>query len=88
MRTASWDFSVNTLDIVRELGLLYDSSLMADDDPYELMDAGEPTGIVELPPEWIRDDAVYYNFVRFSALRPYTPPSSVEEIFTAEFDGA
>ena len=88
MRTASWDFSVNTLDIVRELKLLYDSSLMADDDPYELMDGGEPTGIIELPPEWIRDDAVYYNFVRFSALRPYTPPSAVGEIFTAEFDGA
>jgi len=88
MRTASWDFSVNTMDIIRELKLLYDSSLMADDDPYELTDAGEPTGIVELPPEWIRDDAVYYNFVRFSALRPYTPPSAVEEIFTAEFDGA
>ena len=70
MRTASWDFSVNTLDIVREMKLLYDSSLMADDDPYELTDGGEPTGIVELPPEWIRDDAVYYNFVRFSALRP------------------
>ena len=31
----SWDFSVNTLDIVRELGLLDHSSLMADDDPYE-----------------------------------------------------
>jgi peptidoglycan/xylan/chitin deacetylase (PgdA/CDA1 family) len=25
---------------------------------------------------------------RFSALRPYTPPSAVEEIFKAEFDGA
>ena len=61
---------------------------MADDDPYELMDDGEPTGIVELPPEWIRDDAVYFNMLRFSALRPYTPPSAVEEIFTAEFDGA
>ncbi len=88
MRTASWDFSVNTLDIIRELGLLYDSSLMADDEPYELTDGGESTGIVELPPEWIRDDAVYYNMVRFSALRPYTPPSGVEEIFRAEFDGA
>jgi peptidoglycan/xylan/chitin deacetylase (PgdA/CDA1 family) len=88
MRTASWDFSVNTLDIIREMGLLYDSSLMADDDPYELTDAGEATGIVELPPEWIRDDAVYYNMLRFSGLRPYTPPSGVEEIFTAEFDGA
>lgn len=88
MRTASWDFSVNTLDIIREMGLLYDSSLMADDDPYELLDQGEPTGIIELPPEWIRDDAVYFNFLRFSALRPYTAPSAVEEIFTAEFDGA
>ena len=88
MRTASWDFSVNTLRIIREMKLLYDSSLMADDDAYELTDDGEPTGIVELPPEWIRDDAVYYNFVRFSALRPYTPPSAVLEIFTAEFDAA
>jgi peptidoglycan-N-acetylglucosamine deacetylase len=88
MRTASWDFSVNTLDIVREMGLLYDSSLMSDDDPYELEDQGVPTGIVELPPEWIRDDAVYFNMLRFSGLRPYTPPSAVEEIFTAEFDGA
>jgi peptidoglycan/xylan/chitin deacetylase (PgdA/CDA1 family) len=88
MRTASWDFSVDTMDIVRELGLLYDSSLMGDDDPYELEVQGEPTGIVELPPEWIRDDAPYFNFVRFSALRPYTPPSGVEEVFRAEFDGA
>jgi len=88
MRTASWDFSPNTLAIIREMGLLYDSSLMADDDPYELISDGAPTGIVELPPEWIRDDAVYFNMVRFSGLRPYTPPSAVEEIFRAEFDGA
>ncbi|MGG5887021.1 polysaccharide deacetylase family protein [Falsiroseomonas sp. HC035] len=88
IRTASWDFSVDTLSIIREMGLLYDSSLMADDDAYELLDQGEPTGIVELPPEWIRDDAVYFNMLRFSGLRPYTPPSAVEEIFTAEFDGA
>lgn len=88
MRTASWDFSVNTMSIIQEMGLLYDSSLMADDDPYELVANGKPTGIVELPPEWIRDDAVYFNFERFSALRPYTAPSDVAEIFRAEFDGA
>jgi len=88
IRTASWDFSLNTLQVIREMKLLYDSSLMADDEPYELTDAGEATGIVELPPEWIRDDAIYFNMHRFSALRPYTPPSAVEEIFRAEFDGA
>lgn len=88
MRTASWDFSPHTLDIIREMELLYDSSLMADDEPYELTAHGEPTGIVELPPEWIRDDAVYFNMHRFSGLRPYTPPSGVAEIFLAEFEGA
>ena len=88
MRTASWDFSPHTLVIIKEMGLLYDSSLMADDEPYELMADGEASGVVELPPEWLRDDAVYFNMHRFSALRPYTAPSAVEEIFKAEFDGA
>ena len=88
IRPASCDFSVDTMGIIEEMGLLYDSSLMGDDEPYELMDQGRPTGVVELPPEWIRDDAPYFMFVRFSGLRPYTPPSSVLEIFKAEFDGA
>jgi peptidoglycan/xylan/chitin deacetylase (PgdA/CDA1 family) len=88
MRTPSWDFSPATLTIQREMGLLYDSSLMADDDPYELLQHGEPTGIVELPVEWIRDDAVYFNMNRFQALRPYTPPPAVLDIFRREFDQA
>src|SRR5437867_3005526 len=73
---------------VREVGLLYDASRMADDEPYELLEDGEPTGIVELPVEWIKDDAPYFGMNRASGLRPYTPPSSVLEIFKAEFDGA
>ena len=88
MRTPSWDFSPATLTIQREMGLLYDSSLMADDDPYELDQHGEPTGIVELPVEWIRDDAVYFNMNRFQALRPYTAPTTVLDIFRREFDQA
>lgn len=88
MRTPSWDFSPVTLKIERELGLLYDSSLMADDDPYELLDEGEPTGIVELPVEWIRDDAVYFNMNRFQALRPYADPEAVLGIFRREFERA
>ncbi len=88
MRTPSWDFSPATLKIQREMGLLYDSSLMADDDPYELEQDGEPTGIVELPVEWIRDDAVYFNMNRFQALRPYTAPTAVLDIFRREFDQA
>jgi len=88
IRTPSWDFSQHTLAISREMGLLYDSSLMADDEPYEIVEDGKPTGMVELPVEWIKDDAVYFNMNRFSGLRPHTPPSAVLEIFTAEFEGA
>lgn len=88
IRTPSWDFSAHTLAISREMGLLYDSSLMADDEPYELMENDEPTGMVELPVEWIRDDAPYLNMERFSGLRPYTAPADVLDIFKAEFDGA
>lgn len=53
----SWDFSPQTLSVIRELRSDYDSSLMADTEPYELVDRGEPTGVVEIPVEWIRDDA-------------------------------
>jgi peptidoglycan-N-acetylglucosamine deacetylase len=88
IRTPSWDFSPNTLAITKEMGLLYDSSLMADVDCYELQMDGKDTGVVELPVEWIRDDAVYFNMNRFAALRPYTPPASVFDIFKREFDAA
>ena len=88
VRTASWDFSPSTLAIEKEMGLAYDSSLMADEDCYELLLDGEPTGIVELPVEWVRDDAVYFMMHRFQSLRPYTPPKDVLDIFLREFDAA
>ena len=61
---------------------------MADDEPYELLEHDEPTGVVELPVEWIRDDAVYFNMDRFSGLRPYTAPEAVLSIFQREFEAA
>ncbi len=88
MRTPSWDFSWSTLAIAAEMGLLYDSSLMSDEDCYELLLDGDPCGVVELPVEWVRDDAVYFMMNRFSALRPYTPPSDVFDIFRREFEAA
>ena len=88
IRTPSWDFSDNTLDVIRQLGFVYDSSLMADDSPYELVADGKPTGVVEIPVEWIRDDAPYLAMNRFSALRPYMAPRALLEIWRDEFDAA
>lgn len=86
MRTASWDFSPHTLRIAREMGLLYDSSLMADDEPYELMEEGEPTGVVEVPVEWIRDDAPYVAMDRMTGARPYGGPAMVADILRRELE--
>jgi len=83
-RAPSWNFSPNTLSIIRGLGFLYDSSLMADDRPYELLADGEPTGMVELPVEWILDDAPLMN-PRGSS---YTPPRELLQVYIDEFDKA
>lgn len=87
-RSANWDLSPYTIKIVRELGLLYDSSLMADDSCYELLLDGEASGIVEVPVEWLRDDAVYLLFNRQPATRPWMSPDEVFSIFKREFDTA
>jgi peptidoglycan/xylan/chitin deacetylase (PgdA/CDA1 family) len=88
MRTPSWDYSPHTIEIAKEIGLLYDSSLMADDRPYEVLASGQPTGIVELPVEWILDDYPYFWMDRGSTVRPTMTPDEVFSIWKAEFDMA
>ncbi len=83
-RAPSWNFSPNTLRIIRGFGFLYDSSLMADDRPYELLENGEATGIVELPVEWILDDAPLLNPRGTS----YTSPRELLQVYIDEFDKA
>ena len=56
---------------------------MADDDPYEIVEDGEPTGVVEIPVEWIRDDAPYFPATR-CARTPRRGPSVT--IWRDEFD--
>jgi peptidoglycan-N-acetylglucosamine deacetylase len=83
-RAPSWNFSPNTLAMLRELGFLYDSSLMADDRPYELLENGQPTGIVELPVEWILDDAPLVD----PQGQRYSSPRDVLQVYIDEFDRA
>jgi peptidoglycan/xylan/chitin deacetylase (PgdA/CDA1 family) len=83
-RAPSWNMSPNTLRIVRDLGFLYESSLMADDSPYELLADGQPTGMVELPVEWILDDAPLVN----PQGDRYSAPRDVLQVWMDEFDRA
>ncbi len=83
-RAPSWNFSPNTLGILRDMGFRYESSLMADDNPYELLQNGRPTGLVELPVEWILDDAPLFD-PRGNA---YMNPRDVAQVWMDEFDKA
>ncbi|MFQ5538498.1 MAG: polysaccharide deacetylase [Gemmatimonadota bacterium] len=83
-RAPSWNFSPNTLSIVREMGFLYESSLMADDRPYELLQDGEPTGLIELPVDWVMDDAPLLS----PKGNAYSSPRDVMQVWIDDFDGA
>jgi len=82
-RAPSWAFSRYTLGLIRKAGFLYDSSLMAMDQPYEIMSEGQPTGMIELPVEWILDDAPYFG--RSGAL---PSPEMIFKVYQDEFDAA
>lgn len=83
-RAPSWAMSRYTMKQVKEAGFLYDSSLMASDDAYEVTIDGRPSGIVELPIERILDDAPYFG----AASGSLPSPELVDRIYRAEFDVA
>lgn len=83
-RAPSWNFSPSTLSIIRELGFTYESSMMSDDRPYELVQDGQPTGIVEIPVDWILDDAPLFNVQGAN----YASPREVAQVWIDEFDRA
>ncbi len=49
---------------------------------------GEPTGLVELPVEWLLDDFAYYSYDRASSAYYRMGDSDVFEIYKGEFDKA
>jgi peptidoglycan/xylan/chitin deacetylase (PgdA/CDA1 family) len=84
-RAPSWKFSQWTLGQIKNAGFLYDSSLMASDDAYEILLDGSPSGVVELPIERILDDAPYFGG---NADGSMPSPDEVYEVFKSEFDVA
>ena len=83
-RAPSWAMSRFTMSQVKQAGFLYDSSLMASDDAYEVTIDGRPSGVIELPIERILDDAPYFG----AASGSLPSPELVDQIYRAEFDVA
>jgi peptidoglycan-N-acetylglucosamine deacetylase len=82
-RAPAWAFSSHTMGLLRKSGFLYDSSLQAMDEPYELVSNGTPTGIIELAIDWTLTETPYLG-------RGGTMPSPelLYQLYKDEFDGA
>jgi peptidoglycan/xylan/chitin deacetylase (PgdA/CDA1 family) len=82
-RAPSWAFSPYTLNIIRKKGFLYDSSLQALDEPYEVMSDGKNTGLVELAIDWTLTETPYLG------REGHMPsPELLYQVYRDEFDGA
>ncbi len=82
-RAPAWNFSQHSVNVLRRAGLLYDSSMMGLDSAYEINADGQPSGLIELPVEWILDDAPY-----FGATGALPVPELIFKTYRDEFDVA
>jgi peptidoglycan/xylan/chitin deacetylase (PgdA/CDA1 family) len=82
-RAPSWAFSASTLDLSQKKGFLYDSSLQALDEPYEIVSRGKNTGIVELAIDWTLTETPYLGQ---NGRMP--SPELLYQLYRDEFDGA
>ena len=83
-RSPSWDVNVRTPDILKAHGFLYDSSLMGDDVPYMLETSHGP--LIEVPVQWILDDAPLFRHV-YGAGNVIADPARVFDLWSREFAG-
>jgi peptidoglycan/xylan/chitin deacetylase (PgdA/CDA1 family) len=80
-RSPSWDFSAATLDLLAGHGLLYSSNMMDDIRPYR-----HDNGLIELPVQWLLDDAPHFWFDAQSSWdKKISTPSEVRELWETEF---
>lgn len=97
-RAPAWDLSPNTINIMSEFGLEYDSSLMGHDysvyycrtgDEISVdvpMRFGMESSIVEVPVGWALDDYPHFEFVRMtdSVMSGLRPASELFDRWTEE----
>lgn len=98
-RSPAWDLSDETIGLLQDRGLIYDSSMMADDvQPYlaplaQTADAdsfrrGPDSRLVELPVAWELDDFPHFAFLNKPMYSGLRNPDEVLALWRGEFDFA
>ncbi|MDX6513730.1 MAG: peptidoglycan-N-acetylglucosamine deacetylase [Gaiellaceae bacterium] len=84
-RSASWELTPETFELLLEFGFDYDSSCMGDDRPY--IEEHEGSRILELPVHWSLDDWPHFAWT-IEGGGVIGHPDTVLEIWLAEFESA
>jgi peptidoglycan/xylan/chitin deacetylase (PgdA/CDA1 family) len=82
-RSPSWDFSPSTLDLLEAHGFSYSSNFMDDIRPYR----HEGRLLVELPVQWILDDAAHWWFGPADWTKKISTTAEVRAIWEEELEG-
>lgn len=86
-RSPAWEINPIVLKLLVKYNFLYSSNMMADIKPYWLEIEGHKSEIVELPVQWMLDDAPFFLFSLKPPSRPITPNNAVLSIWKDEFHG-
>ena len=82
-RSPSWDFSPSTLDLLEAHGFAYSSNFMDDIRPYR----HEGRSLVELPVQWLLDDAAHWWFGPAEWTKKISTTAEVRSIWEEELEG-
>ncbi len=82
-RSPSWELSPETIGLLERHGFAYSSNLMDDIRPY----LHRRAAVVEVPVQWILDDAAHFWFASSSWDKKIATVAEVRSIWTAEFEG-
>jgi peptidoglycan/xylan/chitin deacetylase (PgdA/CDA1 family) len=74
-----------TVANLADLGFLYESTLMDDDQPYRIIIDGKPSRLIELPVCFAFNDTSYFVYT-FGMSKPFLTPREVESVYRDEFE--
>jgi peptidoglycan/xylan/chitin deacetylase (PgdA/CDA1 family) len=86
-RSPSWEFTSNTIRLLRDNRFKYTSNMMNSDLPYLHRLDGVEIPLVEVPVSWVMDDAPYFLYSTRLMGRTITDPMHVYSIWEQEYSG-
>ena len=86
-RSPSWEFTPQTVRLLKDNHFEYTSNMMNADLPYLHRLDGDEIPLVELPVSWVMDDAPYFLYSTRLVGRTITDPNHVYSIWEQEYSG-